>query len=127
MKIRDLIPKDKGDIASTENLSEFSFMQVEAIIPELLSWIQDLHWPASQNVFRFLKTNRDNITEDIICVLNDNDGIWKYNCLLLFADAVKIDKKLIEVIERIAFQPNTVEIEDDVQEIALEIIKKLKE
>lgn len=126
MNIQDLIPKDKSDLAAVGNLSAYSFTEVESIIPELLTWLQDLHWPVAGKIFDYLETNRDSLTNEVINVIIDNDDIWKRNCLLLYSDAMKIDERLLEAIKRIAINPTVGEIEDDVQEIALEIIEKLK-
>ncbi len=40
--VRKLLPKDKFDLSTTEELMQLDDDEIEAIIPDLLIWIQDI-------------------------------------------------------------------------------------
>ena len=42
-----LVPKDKCDGSHIEELKRLSDGEIEPILPRLLAWTQDVHWPVS--------------------------------------------------------------------------------
>jgi hypothetical protein len=119
MDVKELIPKDKFDEEAAKKLLQYSYEEIKPIVPQLLEWIQDGHWPVAEHVRKFLKTIHSNITPEIILILKDNDEQWKYQCIRTFGFNAK-DILLKKEIERIALSPTQGEIEDDVHVIALE-------
>lgn len=65
MDLKELIPKNKGDIARAEQLKNYSYEQIKTIVPELLIWIQDMNWPVAKAVSEFLQSISEFLTEDI--------------------------------------------------------------
>ncbi|MEZ4687606.1 MAG: DUF5071 domain-containing protein [Bacteroidia bacterium] len=119
-----LIPQHKSDLAAVEKLGSYPITQIETIIPSL-AWIQDMNWPVAKDLAAYFRANLPHLTNPVIAVLHGNDDIWKYNCLLLYSNAMHIDAKLLKIIKNIAVKPTAGEIEEGVQEIALRLIGKM--
>jgi hypothetical protein len=128
MDIHQLIPKEKGDIDTACRLTNYSYDEIKPIVNELLVWIQDMHWPLSSLVADYLESISEKLTDEILEVLKGNDDIWKFNCLRLFSENTNklIDERLLIEINRIALRPTKGEIEEDVNELAIEIVRKIK-
>lgn len=120
MNIKALIPKDKFDIETAKKLSNYSIKEVQPIIPELLEWLQDGNWPVSKPIADFLIPFTEDISQEILQILKGNDGMWKYWILLIFGKTIK-NEIVINEIKRIAINPTDDEINDEVNEIAIEI------
>ncbi|MCD6068247.1 MAG: hypothetical protein K0S33_3073 [Bacteroidetes bacterium] len=121
MNIHDLIPKHKHDIETAEKLRNYSYEEIEPIVPELLTWLQDLNWPVAGPVIRSLEVHADKLAPELIKILRTDDGMWKYWVLHALCRNTK-DPGLIKEIERIANSPAKDEKEEEADEIAREII-----
>ena len=125
MKIdtKNLIPKDKGDIETAEKLKNYSYEDLKEIIPDLLEWLQDLNWPVAKPVSECLESINDKITTELLSILKSHDDeIWKYSIVTIFGPITKspiIQKEIM----RIANLPTKNEINEEVSEIAMEIVK----
>ena len=126
--MKQLIPKDKFDIKTAEKLIGYSYDQVQPIVPELLTWIQDMNWPVARPVADYLQSISENLSNDIVEILKGNDDQWKYWCIQIFGiSSNKLPSKaVIEEIRRIADNPTRSEISEEVQERAIEFISGLK-
>ena len=122
MSIKYLIPKDKFDFETVEKLKNYSFDEIEPIIPNLLEWLQDMNWPVSRPLANFLVPYSEEISSEILKILQGKDEMWKYWILLTFGKSIK-NKSVHQEITRIAQNPTKDEIENDVFEIAQEILK----
>ncbi len=125
MNLRELIPKNKGDIETAERLKNYSYEEIKTIVPELLTWIQDMNWPVAGPVSNYLESISEYLTDDIIKILNGNDDVWKYWCVSVFGlNAIKpIDPKLMTEFKRIATNPTQKEVYEEIHELTLEFIK----
>jgi len=124
MTIQQLIPKDKFDIETVDKLSNYSFDELRPIVPDLLTWIQDMNWPVAGPISKYLQSISEHLTEDIIKILKGTDDIWKYWTLHVFGlwTTKPLDKEIIKEIERIATRPTQGERDEQVDEIARKII-----
>jgi len=124
MELKELIPKDKGDVETANRLKNYSYQEIKTIVPELLEWIQDLNWPVAGPVADYLESISEYLTEEIIEILRGNDEMWKYWCVFIFGiHATKtIDPKLMQEFLRIANKPTEQEILAEVYELAQELI-----
>ncbi|MGX1928025.1 DUF5071 domain-containing protein [Flagellimonas sp. 2504JD4-2] len=122
--MKELIPKNKGDIETANKLKNYSYQEVKEIIPELLEWIQDLNWPVAKPVADYLTSISEHLTNDIIAVLRGTDEVWKYWCITIFGIHTNksIDPMLIQEFERIANHPTENEILEEVHELAQETV-----
>ncbi|MCD0471749.1 DUF5071 domain-containing protein [Flavobacterium sp. JAS] len=123
MNIKTLIPKDKFDFETVEKLKNYSFEEIEPIIPNLLEWLQDINWPISKPIGELLIPFSEKISSEILKILKSEDQVWKYWILHTFGEIVK-DKMVLNEIERIAKDPTKDEIDEEVFEIAKVIINK---
>ena len=128
MDIRQLIPKDKGDIETASQLRNYSYTDIKPIVPELLEWVQDMNWPVARTVADYLESISENLAEEILKVLKGNDDIWKWGCLRIYLQNIdKINEDgLLNEIKRIASHPTKGEIEEDVNELAIELVGGIK-
>lgn len=129
MDIRELIPKDKFDIDTAKKLPNYSYDELKPIIPDLLTWIQDMNWPVSHPVADYLITISEHITDDIISILNSKDTMWQYWTLCVFgqSNVNPLNLKIVEVVKRIATKPTATELADGVHEIANEVLAEQKD
>ncbi|MEP0214397.1 MAG: DUF5071 domain-containing protein [Cellulophaga sp.] len=121
------LPKHKGDTEAVANLKDYSYKQVKPIVPELLTWLQDLNWPVADPIALYLQSIAEYITDDIIAILKSKDEVWKYWLVLVFGTnaTAPIAPKLLAEFKRIATQPTKAEIAEETQDLALEVIKNL--
>ena len=119
------LPKHKGDLEAIALLKNYSYQDIKPIVPELLTWLQDLNWPVAGPLALYLQSIAEYIADDIIVILKGNDEVWKYWLLLVFgANATTpIAPKLLAEFKRIATQPTPEEVTEEIQDLALEIIK----
>lgn len=120
MSAKDLLPKDKFDIQAIENLKNFTFEEIQSIVPDLLEWLQDMNWPVSKPVAAILIPFTEQISPEIVKILKGNDEMWKYWILLTFGKTTK-NRFVWDEIKRIAQNPSQQEIDNEVSEIAQEI------
>ena len=121
MNIKSLIPKDKFDIETANKLSNYSFEEIQPIIPYLLELLQDLNWPVSKTIADFLIPFSENISFQLVQILQGKDEMWKYWVLAVFGNIVK-DELFLNEIKRIAQNPTYEEVNAEVSELAKEII-----
>lgn len=122
MNIKRLIPKDKFDIETAKELTNYSFEEIQPIIPNLLEWLQDLNWPVSKTVADCLLPFSENIASELVKILRSNDEMWKYWIISVFGKIVKDDSFLYE-IKRIVQNPTEEEIDSEVFTLAKEIFQ----
>lgn len=121
MNAKDLIPKDKLDIETAEKLKQYSYEEIKPIIPNLLEWIQDMNWPVAPTVAEYLITISENLTNEIIEILNGKDEMWKYWTIEVFAiqSEREMHPKVFEIVNRIANYPTSTEKESEVDDQAI--------
>lgn len=124
MKNRDYIPKNTCDVVAVEKLKHLPFESVIEDVPILLEWLQDGHWEVAEGIAEYLVPHVNEIAEELIFVLNTDDGMWKYFviCRLIARSHEKLDPILIKTLNRIAKYPSKIDAEDTVNEVAKDII-----
>jgi hypothetical protein len=125
MNVRSLIPKDKFDDSAIIKLKELSFKDIQPIVPDLLIWLQDMHWPIAIQVADVLRPFADRINSEVLPILTSNDELWMLGVLNHIARH-STDPDVIKAIERIAKFPTKDEVEDCVDEIAMEILLEMR-
>lgn len=117
------IPTSKDDFETVTRLKKLPYDELRFIFPELLKWLQDLHWPIARDVAEILGPFVNEHSDDLIKVLRGNDGEWKLNILVLFGRTTK-NISLLEEIRRIAFNPTHDEISQEVDIEAKNILSR---
>ena len=123
----ELIPKDKYDISSFEKLMALSDDEIDALIPELLVWIQDMNWAVSEYMVRVLLRHQRAAEKYLADLLKpgQNDNEWKRNIiryLLTEWSSEPEDSRITEEIRRIAAEPTDGEREELADEAANEYL-----
>jgi hypothetical protein len=120
--IRDLIPKNKGDLSTAEILTNYSYEELKEIIPNLLEWLQDMNWPVAKPVSEYLESINDKITTELLSILKSNDDeVWKYWIITIFGPITQSPIIKNEII-RIATSPTENEIIEEVHQVAKGIV-----
>jgi hypothetical protein len=124
MENKDYIPQNTNDIMAVERLKQLSFEAVRKDVPVLLEWLQDGHWDVAEGIAQYLVPHINEISQELVFVLNTDDSMWKYFIIygLIARSQDKLAPSLIEALRRIAEYPSNIEIEDTVDEAAKEII-----
>lgn len=79
--LRDILPRDKADLARARMVVEAGYPGIAPILPHLLSWLQDLNWPVADPLAEYLSTLGMAVVEPIRQILAGDDDIWKYGVL----------------------------------------------
>jgi len=90
-----------------------------------MTWLQDINWPISGVMADNLLRYQDDIEDEIMFVLNTNDEVWKYWVISVFGNSTK-SIKVQERILQIATSPTQNEINEEVNLVAIEVIKSAK-
>ncbi|TVY23067.1 hypothetical protein LHYA1_G008180 [Lachnellula hyalina] len=122
---KTLLPADKHDTAAIDHLSTLPSSTIAPLIPELLTWVQDINWPIAAHIISLLLTYPHLLVEPVRGILLGSDDGWKYNCLVYLVDAMPIEQQweLRTAVERTAENPTEGEFELD--EVARDILGKI--
>ncbi|WP_019910252.1 DUF5071 domain-containing protein [Paenibacillus sp. HW567] len=75
------LPRDKHDNKSVEILSRSEGSVVIPLLPELLTWVQDMNWPIAIEVVEILLKYRIETIPHVKMILSQNDTGWINNIL----------------------------------------------
>jgi hypothetical protein len=125
MYLEDCIPKDKFDHDAVKRASEIGYPGINAILPDLLVWLQDRTWPVAPDVARLLERAGTGIAPHISAILNSRDSQWKYGVLIELGPSLDGDVwRLIEVdVIRLIDAPTKQDISDEVHTMAAEVFQ----
>lgn len=98
-----LVPANKFDIKAVNHLSTVPPPQWQSLIPDLLTWLQDPHWPIFTPVRDLLLLNTAGCVEPLIEVYQGGDTEWQYWTLreLVSAMAVERQRELVPVLREL--------------------------
>ncbi|KZT25882.1 hypothetical protein NEOLEDRAFT_283846 [Neolentinus lepideus HHB14362 ss-1] len=123
------LPKGKSDYEAVEQLNALSSTEIEPLIPELLTWLQDVNWPIFSPVLDLLARHPRLLVEPVRRVLQGDDDAWIAYCVgNLVKDRLPREQQIslkLE-LERIANNPTDAEKEWEVQDDAQEVLNVLE-
>lgn len=76
--LRDLIPKDKFDNSTINQLCKLTDNEMQPIIFDLLEWLQDYNWPIARDILPIVVLHQNIAMPYILTILQGNDIMWKY-------------------------------------------------
>ncbi|MBB6128337.1 DUF5071 domain-containing protein [Mucilaginibacter lappiensis] len=121
--MKNYIPKAKDDTKYAKYLKALPLEAVLADVPELLVWLQDLHWDAAQGVAMYFRPYVNEIKRELIEILSDNDAEWKLGVMTVMAYSTnKLDQELITALKYVADHPTEEDQEQSLDNLAKEII-----
>lgn len=116
MEVYDLIPKDKHDFSTVEQLEQLDPTDIAKIGMKLLEWLQDFNWPIASGIKPIVIKNQSVLMEDIKTVLCGFDEDWKYFLILKVLPDISEENisMLLPIVKRIALSPTESEIDAEV-------------
>ena len=125
MNVRMLLPKNKFDDTALTELRALSDNEIQPIIADLLVWLQDFNWPVAAKIKPIIGMHYRLAEPCVLDVLRGTDEIWKYWILreLMFEWQSCPGSALLKEIIRIAQQPTSGEMEEELDKAANELLK----
>ncbi|MFP3389462.1 DUF5071 domain-containing protein [Brevibacillus sp. SIMBA_040] len=122
--LKSLMPRNKHDLENVKRLKELDPADLKPILPELLTWIQDINWPVAVEIAKILVTCGREIVPELKKVMESSDDDWKFACIGWVIKELprEIAKELETELKRIAFQPNSTERNSELDDTAKEIL-----
>lgn len=126
--MKKYIPKTKDDLAAIHFLRLCSFDDIKDDVGVLLEWLQDLHWEVARDIGTYLAPYVNECSIELLKILSSNDNEWKFGILtsLIAESKVKLNQELLAALSRIAEHPSDGEIDEELNILAEDIIKKNK-
>lgn len=114
--LRDLIPKDKFDNSTINQLCKLTDNEMQSIIFDLLGWLQDYNWPIAKDILPIVVLHQNIAMPHILTILQGNDIIWKYWVIeLVIPYLIYPNKQLVKSeLERLS---SLEIIDEDIEEI----------
>lgn len=126
--MKKYIPKRKDDITAIHYLKLSSFDEVKDDVGVLLEYLQDLHWDVARDIGTYLAPYVNEFSGDLLKILSSNDNEWKFGVLtsLIAESRGELNQELIVALARIAQHPTDGEIDEGLNILAENLIKKTK-
>lgn len=120
-----LLPVDKHDLPKAEAIVALGYPAVDALLPALLAWMQDINWPVTQVLTPFLAGIGEPLAPHLRPIFESEDYVWKY---LVLEKLVDPSSQLAAAVEphllRMALNPSPGETDEGVDVIARRILAK---
>ena len=124
---RELLPRDKMDIAGARAVIALGYPAVAPVLPDLLEWLQDCNWPVSRPIGDFLAMLPEEMVPLIWNVLRGDDHTWKYWCIVRLISAMppEVAEQFRPELTRLAEQPTRAEHLEELDEVAQDALCSL--
>ncbi|MGF6346805.1 DUF5071 domain-containing protein [Variovorax sp. W2I14] len=125
LEIAHLLPVDKHDLPKAEAVVALGYPAVEALLPELITWMQDINWPVAKILTPFLAGIGEPLAPHLRMIFESEDHVWKYRVLdKLVAPSPRLAVAVEPYLLRMALEPSLGESGEEVDEIARRILAK---
>jgi hypothetical protein len=124
---RDLLPRNKGDLANARAVVASGYPAVAPVLPDLLKWLQDCNWPVSRPIGDLLASIPEQMSPLIWNVLRGDDYIWKYWCIVRLISIMPpgIAEQFRPELTRLAEKPTAAERAEELNEVAGDAMEPL--
>lgn len=114
--LRDLIPKDKFDNSTINQLCRLTDDEMQPIIFDLLEWLQDYNQPIAKDILPIVVLHQNIAMPHILTILQGNDIMWQYWVIeLVIPYLIDPNKQLVKSeLERLS---SLEIIDEDIEEI----------
>jgi len=120
-----LLPVDKHDLPKAEAIVALGYPAVDALLPELIAWVQDINWPVAKVLIPFLASIGEPLAPHLRMIFESEDHVWKYWVLdKLVAPSPNVALAVEPYLLRMALDPSPGETEEGIDEIARRILAK---
>lgn len=123
-----IVPADKSDFAACERLSAASDVELEAVLDDLLEWLQDINWPVAPLIISRLSLMGKALVVPVRKILAGTDEVWKYWIISSLCPLVKVEVQLeiLDDLKKIAYSATESEKAEEVDQVAGELLTDLK-
>lgn len=120
------LPTDKHDLLAAQAIVSAGYPAVQAQLPALLIWMQDINWPVARVLAPFLASIGEPLAPALAKVFESNDAIWTCNVLTYLVSACRpLAMALEPQLSRMAARPSPAERDEGVDDIARQILAAL--
>ena len=118
---------DKCDEDKAQALVDLGYPGNEPYLDHMFTWMQDWNWPVARVLQPFLASLGDPMVSRIQTVLEGNDSIWKYWCILCLINEMPIESamKLKPSLESLISSPTDSDAEENVHSEARKAFGRL--
>ena len=92
-KAKDYLPKNKFDQQSLCGIDKLSNEEIQPIIYELLTWLQDYNWPVADKVLQVLRKREILVFPYLANILAGDDIMWKIWIMELLVPTLTTEHK----------------------------------
>ena len=102
--LKSLLPRDKFDNSTIDNLSQLTDNEIQPIIGNLIECLQDYNWPIAKDILPIVVLHQNVAMTHILDILQGNDVMWQYWIIeLVIPYLISPNKRLLEKeLERLA-------------------------
>jgi len=126
MNIAALVPSTKFETERASALVRLGFPTIEPVLPQILEWLQDPNWPVAHIFQPLLVSIGRPLAPYVQAVLAGKDDGWKYSLLsAVVLPSSELAQALRPELERIAGNPSAGESEEEVDQLAKEVLHAL--
>jgi hypothetical protein len=121
------LPRNKHDVDKVEEIKKLDKNILVSLLPELLVFTQDMNWPVAPGILEILLTFPKEIVPHVHAVLSSDDDNWKWFILHFLVIELPLESRVQfkEYLTRVAETPTEVELAEELDEIAKEILETL--
>ncbi|MFJ5790414.1 DUF5071 domain-containing protein [Lysinibacillus sp. NPDC093197] len=121
------LPRNKHDVDKVEEIKKLDSNILVSLLPELLVFTQDMNWPVAPGILEILLTFPKEIVPHVHAVLSSDDDNWKWFILHFLVIELPLESReqFKEYLTRVAETPTEVELAEELDEIAKEILATL--
>ena len=124
----DLLIQEKLDEERAQALIELGHPRNEEYLDHMLEWMQDYNWPVAQVLQPYLARLGKPMVPRIRAVLEGDEAIWKYWCILGLINEMPIEaaRLLRPQLEELATNPTPSDREEEVDREAAKSLARLR-
>lgn len=121
------LPRNKHDIDKVEEIKNLDRNILVSLLPDLLVFTQDMNWPVAPGILEILLTFPKEIVPHVHAVLSSDDDNWKWFILHFLVIELPLESReqFKEYLTRVAETPTEVELAEELDEMAKEILATL--
>ncbi|MFJ7648311.1 DUF5071 domain-containing protein [Lysinibacillus sp. NPDC097279] len=121
------LPSNVYDVDKVEEIKKLDRETLVSLLPELLVYTQDMNWPVAPGVLEILLTFPEEIVPHVQAVLSSEDDNWKWFLLHFLVIKLPVASKVQfkDYLLKVAENPTKMELAEELDEIAKEILATL--
>ncbi|MEM9416337.1 MAG: DUF5071 domain-containing protein [Planctomycetota bacterium] len=125
----DYLVRHKSDIENAQQLVALGYPAVRSVLPQMMEWIQDMNWPVARVLQPFLVSIGEPILPEVRRVFESDDLVWQYWCIVEILGHLPVENvsSFRPELERLALRPTQTERQEELDQVAGELLAQLDE